>query len=197
MCAIVDANVTFEVFGRKQTEAGRKFRDWLDGNGGALVVGGKNLTELAHNGSFRRWFVEARRLTGRVRQVGKAQIEIQEEELRRGGRCRSDDEHVLALALVSGARLLYSNDGDLKDDFSDAGIIQRPKGRVYTTQESKSYTPEHQALLETKNLCRGVRKFATNLAADRTRGVPDVSRRSARSRQALICTRTARDVGAA
>ncbi len=26
MCAIVDANVTFEVFGKKQTEAGKRFR---------------------------------------------------------------------------------------------------------------------------------------------------------------------------
>ena len=158
MCAIVDANVTFEVFGRKQTEAGRRFRDWLDGNRGQLVVGGKNLTELTHNGNFRRWFLEARRLTGRVRQVGRAQIEVQQEELRRSSLFRSDDEHVLALARVSGARLLYSNDGDLRDDFSNGGIIQRPKGRVYTTQESKSFTPEHQELLETKNLCSVPRK---------------------------------------
>ena len=153
MCAIVDANVTFEVFGKKQTEAGRKFRDWLDGDRGKLVVGGKNLTELAHNGNFQRWFQEARRLTGRVRQVGTAQIEAQQEDLRRSGLLRSDDEHVLALALVSGARLLYSNDGGLKDDFSNVRILQRPRGRVYTTQESKSFTSEHRELLETKNLC--------------------------------------------
>ena len=158
MCAIVDANVTFEVFGKKQTEAGRKFRDWLDSNRGKLVVGGKNLTELAHNGNFQRWFQEARRLTGRVRQVGTAQIEAQQEDLRRSGLLRSDDEHVLALALVSGARLLYSNDGGLKDDFSNARILQRPRGRVYTTRESKSFTSEHRELLETKNLCSGSRR---------------------------------------
>ena len=121
------------------------------------MVGGKNLTELTHNSNFRSRFLEARRLTGRVRQVGRTQIEVQEEELRRSGLFRSDDEHVLALAQVSGARLLYSNDGDLKDDFSNAGILQRPKGRVYTTQESKSFTPEHQVILGTKNLCSGPR----------------------------------------
>ena len=155
MCAIVDANVTFEVFGRKQTEAGVRFRDWLDGSRGRLVVGGRNLTELAHNGNFRRWFVEARRSTGRVRQVGRGKIEAQEEELRQGGVFRSDDEHVLALALVSGARLLYSNDGALKEDFSNAIIINAPEGQVYTTHESKSFTPEHHELLETESLCAG------------------------------------------
>lgn len=155
MCAIVDANVTFEVFGKKQTEAGRKFRDWLDGDRGKLVVGGRNLRELAHNRNFRRWFQEARRLTGRVQQVAGARIEAQEAELRRTGLFRSDDKHVLALALASGARLLYSDDSDLNDDFSNPGIIQRPRGRVYTTPESESgsFTPEHRKLLETKNLC--------------------------------------------
>ncbi len=158
MCAILDANVTFEVFGKKQTDAGRKFRDWLDGDRGRLVVGGKNLAELAHNGNFQRWFQEARRLTGSVRQAGRAQIVAQDDELRRGGLLRSDDEHVLALALVSGARLLYSNDGDLKDDFSNSDIIRGPSGKVYTTRESKNFTSEHQQLLEAKNLCTGFRR---------------------------------------
>lgn len=155
MCAIVDANVTFEVFGKKQTEAGKKFREWLDGDRGKLVVGGRNLTELAHNGNFRRWFQEARRLTGRVQQIGRAQIEVQEDDLRRRGLFKSNDEHVLALALVSGARLLYSDDGDLNDDFLNPGIIPSPGGRVYTTPESESgsFTPGHRELLETKNLC--------------------------------------------
>lgn len=157
MCAIVDANVTFEVFGRKRTEAGGKFRDWLDDGRGTLVAGGRNLDELARNGNFRRWFLEARRLTGRVRQVGRKQIEARQDELRRSGPFRSDDQHVLALALVSGARLLYSNDRRLNDDFSDSGIIRRPRGRVYTTLESGSFTSEHQELLEAKNLCGGAR----------------------------------------
>lgn len=157
MCAIVDANVTFQVFGNKRTEAGRKFRDWLDDGRGTLVVGGGNLAELAKNGHFSRWFQEARRLPGRVRQVSRAQIEARQEELRRSGRFRSNDRHVLALAQASGARLLYSNDRRLNDDFSNPGIIRRPRGRVYTTLESESFTPEHQELLEAKNLCGGAR----------------------------------------
>ena len=153
MCAIVDANVTFEVFGRKQTEAGTTFRRWLDGDRGALVVGGRNLEELAHNGNFRRWFQEARRATGRVRQMDRASIEIQERRLRETGGLKSDDEHVLALALASGARLLYSNDRGLQDDFSNGRIIQRPKGKIYATQGSGGLTSEHRELLDTEGLC--------------------------------------------
>ena len=153
MCAIVDANVTFEVFGRKQTEAGTTFRRWLEGDRGTLVVGGRNLDELAHNGNFGRWFREARRSTDRVRQVDRASIETQEQRLRRAGGLKSDDEHVLALALASGARLLYTNDRALQDDFANGRIIQRPKGRVYATQGSGSLTSEHRELLDTEGLC--------------------------------------------
>ena len=153
MCAIIDANVTFEVFGKSRADASKEFRAWLEGGRGTLVVGGENLTELTHNGNSQKWFQEARRLTRRVRQVNNAQIKARQEWLRRSGMLRSDDEHVLALALVSGARLLYSNDGDLKDDFSNVRILRKPRGRVYTTRRSKSFTPTHRKLLNRKNLC--------------------------------------------
>ena len=46
MCAIVDANVANEVFGPNQSEAGKKFYDWINAATGRLVVGGKLLAEL-------------------------------------------------------------------------------------------------------------------------------------------------------
>ena len=162
MCTIIDANVTFEVFGKRQTEAGVQFRRWLDSGRGSLVVGGKNLQELAKNRSFTRWFEEERRLGGRrVRQIRNEIISERQESLVGDGLLTSDDGHVLALAVVSGARLLYSNDRRLKNDFLNVGIIQEPEGKVYTTQHGKKhcgdYTAEHKELLQTENLCGGVR----------------------------------------
>ena len=157
MCAIIDANVTFEVFGRKQTEAGVQFRKWLDGDRGRLVVGGKNLKELRKNGNFKRWFTEERRRGGRVRQIKKEIISERKKALVRDRLLTSNDEHVVALALVSGARLLYSNDRRLKNDFSNIKIIQKPEGKIYTTQYGKkhcgNFTDEHEELLRTENLC--------------------------------------------
>lgn len=157
MCAIIDANVTFEVFGRKQTEAGVQFRNWLDGDRGRLVVGGKNLKELRRNGNFRRWFTEERRRGSRVRQIKKEIISERKKALIRDKLLTSDDEHVVALALVSGARLLYSNDRRLKNDFWNIKIIQKPEGKIYTTQHGSkhcgNFTDEHKELLQTENLC--------------------------------------------
>ena len=41
MCAIVDANVAYEVFGSDRPPAGKRFFDWQSSPRGQLVVGGK------------------------------------------------------------------------------------------------------------------------------------------------------------
>lgn len=154
MCAIVDANVAFEVFGRKRTRGGKQFREWLDDGPGQLVVGGRVLDELARNSSFARWLVEARRVGGRVRQIGRARIRRREGDLVGSGLLQSDDEHVVALALESGARLLYTDDGRLQRDFTNPAVIHGVAGRVYTTRPVDGrFTNEHRELLEADDLC--------------------------------------------
>ena len=68
-----------------------------------------------------------------------------------GGVCKSNDLHVLALALVSGARLLYTNDTALIDDFGNRDIVARPRGKIYTTAQ---VTDAHRRLLAARDLCR-------------------------------------------
>ena len=65
----------------------------------------------------------------------------------------SDDPHVLALAEVSGARLLYTNDRDLQQDFRDHKIINNPRGNIYTTLVNKDFVRSHKDLLSRRNLC--------------------------------------------
>ena len=154
MCAIVDASVAFEVFGRKRTRAGIRFREWLDNGPGQLVVGGRVLDELARNSNFARWLVEARRVGGRVRQVGRERIRRRESDLAGTG-LQSDDEHVVALALESGARLLYTDDGRLQRDFTNPAVIRGVAGRVYTSRPVDGrFTDEHRELLTAPDLCR-------------------------------------------
>ena len=152
MCAIVDASVAFEVFGRKRTQAGIRFRSWLDGKQGQLVVGGRNLSELKQNSNFRRWFQEARRSGGRVRQL-RAKIIGEKEDKIEDRLLRSNDRHVVALALVSGARLLYTDDRDLQHDFTNRQVVPCVKGRIYTSRPDGRFTDDHQALLDAPDLC--------------------------------------------
>ncbi|MXW81701.1 MAG: PIN domain-containing protein [Gemmatimonadetes bacterium] len=133
MCAIVDANVVSEVFGSNLPPAGEKFFDWLNKGSGQLIVGGKLLEELEKSSAeFRRWGQEAQ-LAGKMRIVNRSEVDARTEQIQSAAAIRSNDPHVIALAQVSGARLLYSNDGNLQQDFKNKSLIDDPRGKVYST----------------------------------------------------------------
>ena len=153
MCGVVDNNVSSEVFGDRQTDAGKGFRDWLDGRRVSLAVGGDLLDELVTNGKFREWY-ERNVQSGLILQIGRDRITPVQRRLEREGRCRSNDTHVLALAVASGARLLYTNDTNLMDDFRNRNIVPGLPGKIYTTKARKDFRPAQKRLLRMKNLCR-------------------------------------------
>ncbi len=148
MCAIVDANVATEVF---STEAGVKFAQWIDTGRGRLVAAGKLLEELEKT-PLRNWIQQAIN-AGLLRTVSAADVEIRTAALKSTQACRSNDPHIVALAQVSGARLLYSHDRDLQSDFKNKSLIDQPRGKVYSTQENKSLLPSHTRLLARTDLC--------------------------------------------
>lgn len=152
MCAILDANVTAEVFGHTKTPAGQKFREWLNSGHSSLVMGGKLADELTHEG-FRAWSATAIQY-GKLQLVDRAEVEERVTELHSSNACTSDDEHVIALAQLSGARLLFSNDTDLHFDFKSKNLIDEPRGKIYSTNQSKDFTPGQKRLLADKTLCR-------------------------------------------
>lgn len=161
MCAILDNDVASEVFGQDRPAAGKAFFDWIDSGRGSLVAGGRLLEELDGTRAFKEWRRQAL-LAGRFRRVNDRAVEERTRKLERESSCRSDDPHVVALALVSGARLLYSNDRSLGDDFRDRTLIGNPPGKVYTTRKDRNAPPafdstkfrqNHRALLN-RSACR-------------------------------------------
>ena len=156
MCAIVDTNVYHEVFSTgSQSNAGKYFYDWLmRRNGGTFVSGGEHLRELNRIADFKRVFAE-RLQAGRARRIPDDLVDTETETVRSEGLHRSNDEHVLALARVSGARLLFTNDDDLQDDFRDRQIVSGTRGLVYTTGQSKDVSNTHRSLLRRRDLCDG------------------------------------------
>ena len=110
--------------------------------------------ELSGYQNFNTWLVQAL-LAGQARRVNDGEVDAATEALQRRGICRSDDEHVLALAQVSGARLLFSNDRDLQQDFRNRQIIEGTRGRIYTTKDRTDVRPSHRKLLRRTDLCEG------------------------------------------
>lgn len=151
MCAILDANVAHKVFGANRPEAGKAFFDWLDSGNGRLVVGGRLRRELDGVSGSREWLQQAV-LAGRVRNIDDREIDDRTRKLAPG--CKSDDPHVIALAQIGGARLLYSDDGRLHDDFKDPNLIDNPRGAVYSTMKDDDFTDSKKRLLRRNDLCR-------------------------------------------
>ena len=154
MCAIIDANVRDQVFGDSRPKAGEYLFDQLnsDKKNLKLVVGGKLLTELSNSKAFNIWLRTALRL-GRAQRFPDEEVEVATRELQEQELCTSDDEHVLALAKVSGARLLFTNDRPLQEDFGNPQILRGVRGRVYTTRVHEHVTKTHRDLLGRTNLC--------------------------------------------
>ena len=146
MCAILDANVAHEVRGRNRSPASEGFFEWIDSGKGKLIVGGK-LREELYKAGIGEWLQQAA-LAGNVRSVDDREVDEEAQELQNQGSCRSDDHHVIALARVGGARLLYSNDKKLHKDFGNGELIDNPRGKIYTIIEGREkFVPGKQRLL--------------------------------------------------
>ncbi len=154
MCGIIDANVAHEVFGHSPSEAGAAFLDRLQSGGGRLVSGGRQLRELEQsNKGYREW-ARVAISSGVLFILNEQAVKQKERRLSESESLVSDDPHVLALAQLSGARLLYSNDKALQQDFKNKNLIDQPRGKIYTTRESKGLTRTHRSLLRESGLCR-------------------------------------------
>ncbi len=154
MCAIIDADSAHEVFGSNRPEAGVKFFQWINERGGPLAIGGQLRGELNRSTrGFREWSKVAARY-GWLMEINDDAVNRRTEELKAERAYKSNDPHILALAQVGGARLLYSNDGDLHTDFKAKRFVDKPRGKIYSTNEFKDFRESHKRLLERKDLCR-------------------------------------------
>ena len=153
MCAILDANVAHEVFGASQTPAGKRFYDWINEGQGRLVIGGKLTRELNKaSAKFAQWARQAL-LFGRVQSANDDEVNSKTRTLVAEGICISNDAHVVSLAQVSGARLLFTNDGGLHTDFGNKDLIDSPRGKIFSTRKSGKFTKVHKDLLARTDLC--------------------------------------------
>ena len=153
MCVILDNSARDNVFSRRRgTPVGRQLLEWLDEFRTSLVVGGKLYDELAGSGVFLGWAANAIK-DGRLRVFKRDAVDRETAELAGNWLGESDDEHVIALARVSKARVLYAHDSDLRDDFRNPALISNPRGRLYPLDESSAATRRRRALLNRTDLC--------------------------------------------
>ena len=133
MCVIVDNNVRDRVFLRPEDKDFRKLHSCLFGKGRPavrIVYGGKLRREYFQRDKIKELLLELVR-AGRARTVDDHSVDQEMATVIEGGLCRSDDEHIIALARVGNVRLLCTDDEPLKRDFKNQSLIDKDRGRVY------------------------------------------------------------------
>ena len=154
-CAILDADCIGEVFGNDESEAGAEFLRWVLDGKLRLITGGHAQEELRRSAEFRKWAAAGPPNLGVYRQrlIAPEKEKLDQRKLVDDD-IKSNDTHVLALALVSGGRLLYSRDLALRVDFTDPSIIIGPWGQLYNEGAKDSFTDEHRRRLESAHPCK-------------------------------------------
>jgi hypothetical protein len=140
MCIIIDANVASEI--PALTDDARPVMSAVFDRGLKIVSGQKVKRELL-GCKFRLLYRELL-LAGRLIEFDDDRIQREEEGLD-PDLLVSDDPHVIALARVSGARILFSRDVDLHSDFKNHRIISGPRGSVYQNRAHKDLLLEKDA----------------------------------------------------
>ena len=146
MCVIIDANVAAEVFAFPVHNDYAPLWKWIDHKDGRIVYGGENRRELAELTNVRRR-LKTLWDAGLALAEDDREVDKEQKAVIKKSHCRSDDPHVIALARVSGARVLCTEDQDLQTDFKDRNLVPTPKGKVYKTAD-------HQHVLGHNRLCR-------------------------------------------
>ncbi len=135
MCMIIDANRLGVFLSDQMAEDAKPIHGWLNKGWGNLVysTGGAFADEIC--GRSRKKLAGYAQ-AGRATVIPAGEFEEDEQQLRDNEAVRSDDPHVLALARLSGARVLYTGDHALTQDFKDKQLIDKPRGKVYSSAKN-------------------------------------------------------------
>lgn len=132
MCIIVDANAIQDL--SVPTEDGKPVLKWLLTESGGLIVGGKLKREL-DRGGLRATLAELSR-AGKLHILDDGKLYQVSNRLLEEGSCRSDDPHVLAVAIVSGCRLIFTRDKKLHKDAKNNRILN-PAASIYKSHKHR------------------------------------------------------------
>ena len=134
MCVIIDTSMAADFVNEKKNTA--PLKKWLDRGGGKLISppSGTPLDAEYRGSRFERILTEYREAGTAVTISESDTKRVQKLSAKLKPRLKSNDSHIIALAKVSGAKLLASYDEDLGDDFKKH--ISKGKVYKYATHES-------------------------------------------------------------
>jgi len=136
MRIIIDANRPGIFLSSPQDENVAPIHEWLNRRHGFLVysTGAEFANEI---GAKARKQLQGYVQAGSAKLISSSELEADKQYLQRDSNVKSDDHHILALARVSGSRLLYTCDKNLKTDFKNKSLIDTPRGKIYSGKQNE------------------------------------------------------------
>lgn len=131
MCLIVDANCASMTFRDRPSEDFLPVIEALFAGNARLVLGGTKLREeYGRIGAALRAVASLDR-AGKVIHAPDVKVDMDAAVVAATGECKSDDEHIVALVRVSGARLVCTRDLALHQDLANKNLIPTPRASIY------------------------------------------------------------------
>ena len=134
MCIIIDTNMVGDFVNKRANTV--PLKKWLDQGKGKLInpPSGTRLHKEYNKGRFKRALARYRK-TGVAVPISASAEEVENLSAELKPRLKSNDSHIIALAIVSGAKLLASNDKKLGEDFREHKDI---RGKIYKDKKHES-----------------------------------------------------------
>ena len=143
MCIIVDTN-TFHKFKDPNNEDMEPVWTWLENRGGKIAYADTEKLEHEWDKGGMQNLRNRLRRTGKLKVVSPEDVQEKADELK--DEITSNDEHIIALALIAEIKVLVSyreGDRDLFTDFKNRELVG---GKVYTRKS-------HARRMLTKDTC--------------------------------------------
>ena len=128
MCIILDVN-SIGKFKNPDDEDMEPVRHWLESKNGKIVY---SYTEQFNKEWDEGGGYQLRRSLQRrdkLKEIPAQDVQAKADELE--GQIRSDDPHIIALAIIAEVKVLVSNDRRLHEDFKNRNLVG---GKVYQTK---------------------------------------------------------------
>lgn len=136
MCIIIDTN-KLDLFLKEPPDKDMQpVHNWLNRRGGSLVYSNSDKFSKEISSRARRRLDEYLQ-SGKAKLIHRSEVEEESEKINRQ-LMKSDDLHIVALALAAGVRLLCTGDANLMDDFTNYRIMGAGnKGKIYSSAKNK------------------------------------------------------------
>jgi hypothetical protein len=143
MCLVIDANQAHAFGDLTNRPYISEIVKWI-GQGGRIAAGGKLRDELFKIAAFRQLLTEWNR-AGRIVNFDDALLAAEGERI--SDQCISDDPHVIALARLSGAKVVMTEDRALIADLKNNEVIGSRRKIYKQDSKGRQVTRAHKSLL--------------------------------------------------